>query len=314
MSEFTFKMVDDVHRMSDTEIIRENLIGFFDWGFIDKGGFMNVTLPTSGVYGGNYSRLRPSLDARYQNGQVWEGFRKNWVWESGLTDSPIRISGVYVNGTFQPTSGGGHYINYPLGRIIFNTPISTTSTVSCEFSPKSVQVFDLDKSPELKEIHNGTFRIDDSTFFSTSGNWTIPVDNKVQLPAVGIKMGGKVWLEPYQIGGAHWKFNEVYAYVFSKDEAWATRLADYIMFQKEKTINMFDLNQMNSSGFKALDYKGSVSDAPKTYYELVQPNPSGYAYKTLTFKDAKVLHSQILNQSVYYSVIKIITESAIGSD
>ena len=309
---YTFNMVEDVHNMSVTEIIRDNLLGFVDWGLIDNGGFMNVTLPTSGAYGGNYSRLRPSLDARFQNGQVWEGFRKNWVWESGLTDSPIRISGVYVNGTFQPTSAGGHHINYPLGRVVFDSPISTSAIVNCEFSVKTVQVFDLDKSPELKEIHNGSFRIDDNTFFSSSGNWTIPTDNKIQLPAVGLKVGGRSWMKPYQIGGGHWKYNEVYAYVFSRDESWGNRLADYISYQEEKTINLFDCNQMNEDGFKSLDYKGSVSANPQTYFELVQP--SSYAYKTLTLKDIEVLNGQMIGSNVYYNVVKIITEVTMGSD
>ena len=308
---YTFNLVDDVHKMSETEIIRDNLIGFFDWGFIDNGGFMNVNLPTSGVYGGNYSRLRPSMDARYQTGQVWEGFRKNWVWESGTTDNPIRISGVYINGSFQPTSDGGHHINYPLGRVVFASSIPTNSVVNCEFSVKSVQVFDLDKSPELKEIHNGSFKIDDSTFFSTSGNWTIPTDNKVQLPAVGLKVGGRSWMKPYQIGGGFWKYNEVYAYIFSKDESWGNRLADYISHQKERTINLFDSNRMNQDGFKALDYKGSVSSNPQTYFELVQP--SSYAYKTLTISDIEVLNGQMISPSVYYSVVKIITEITIGN-
>lgn len=306
---FTMMGISDVHELGPTEIIRDNLIGFFDWGFIDNGGFYNIQIPTSGAYGGDYHKLRPSLDARFNNGQVWEGFRKNWVWESGLADNPIRISGVYVNGTFQATSAGGHYINYPLGRVVFNTPISTSDTVTCEFSVKSVQVFDLDKSPELKQIHEGSFRIDDSTFFSSSGNWTIPTDNKIQLPAVGIKAGSKSWLKGYQIGGGHWKYNEVYAYVLSKDSSFGTRLADHISQQKDRTINMFDLNMMNASGFKALDYKGSVSNAPKTYYELVQPQPSGYAYKTLTIADAEVINGSQLTQNVYYSVVRLITET-----
>lgn len=308
---FTLKGISDVHEMGPSEVIRDNLIGFFDWGFIDNGGFMNVQIPTSGSYGGSYHKLRPSIDARFSNGQVWEGFRKNWVWESGLTDTPISVSGVYVNGTFQPTSAGSHYINYPQGRVVFNTPISTSDTVTCEFSVKTVQVFDLDKSPELKEIHNGTFRIDDSTFFSTSGNWSIPTENKIQLPAVGIKVGCKSWFKPLQIGGGQFKYNEVYAYVFARDDNWGTRLADYISQQKEKTINLFDVNQMNVDGFKSLDYRGSVSNSPKTYYELVQPQPDGYAYKTLAIVDAEVLSGQLLSQNVYYSVVRLVTEISL---
>ena len=58
-----------------TNHIRENFIQFFDYGLLEKTNFENVTIPSTGVYGGSDHVLRPVDDPRYTYGQVWEGFR-----------------------------------------------------------------------------------------------------------------------------------------------------------------------------------------------------------------------------------------------
>mgnify|MGYP001387579253 CR=1 FL=1 len=75
--------------------VQLNLIAFFDWGIMDKGGYLNVDIPSTGVYGGDMHKLRLVDDPNFTNGQIWEGFKRNWVWESGInatTTQPTRIS------------------------------------------------------------------------------------------------------------------------------------------------------------------------------------------------------------------------------
>ena len=64
--------------------LRANIISFFDYGFLEKGNFHNVRIPTSGQYGGSKHKLELTNDPRYNNGQVWQGFRANWVWKDTL--------------------------------------------------------------------------------------------------------------------------------------------------------------------------------------------------------------------------------------
>jgi len=79
--------------------IKENVISFFDWGLLKKDNYINVSIPSSGIYGGNEHQLRLVDDPRYTAGQVWEGFRSNWVWESGLTstDGAPLVSSTDIN-------------------------------------------------------------------------------------------------------------------------------------------------------------------------------------------------------------------------
>jgi hypothetical protein len=67
-----------------TNQIRENLIQYFDYGLLEKGNFSNISIPTTGYYGGSDHTLRLVDDPRYSAGQVWEGFKSNWVWQSGM--------------------------------------------------------------------------------------------------------------------------------------------------------------------------------------------------------------------------------------
>lgn len=57
-------------------LLQDNLVTFFDWEFLNAGGFTNIEIPTSGWYGADKHQLRLVDDPRYDSGQVWEGFRK----------------------------------------------------------------------------------------------------------------------------------------------------------------------------------------------------------------------------------------------
>ena len=101
----SLKFIDSVGKTTLSQQLQDNLVEFFSWGLIDKGGFFNVNIPAVGLYGGNKHQLRLVDDPNYTAGQVWEGYRNNWVWESGLSTStqPIAVSGVFVGfGLFNP--------------------------------------------------------------------------------------------------------------------------------------------------------------------------------------------------------------------
>ena len=77
-------------------LTQDNIIEFFDWGILNAGGFFNIEIPTSGLYAGEKHKLRLVDDPRYTKGQVWEGFRSNWVWQSGLSTIEQQIGRAHV--------------------------------------------------------------------------------------------------------------------------------------------------------------------------------------------------------------------------
>jgi hypothetical protein len=45
-----------------------------------------------------------------------------------------------------------HHYNYPLGRVVFDTAVSTTSAVKLEYSYRNVQTYIADQAPWWDEI------------------------------------------------------------------------------------------------------------------------------------------------------------------
>jgi len=80
----TFSNVDNLGSNYLLNNLEENLKTFFDWGFLNIGGFVNVNIPVSGLYGGNFSQLKSTSQPAYRDGQVWQTFRKDWVWENNI--------------------------------------------------------------------------------------------------------------------------------------------------------------------------------------------------------------------------------------
>lgn len=147
----TFKNVNNIAQDLLLNILESNFKTYLDWAFLNIGAWFDVSVGVSGIYGGNtHAKLLLADDPAYNDGQVWQGIRKDWVWETGVifnSGSPIDISGVYVDSVFTPYSSGDFSVDYPLGRIIFDTEIGTDSQVEINYSYKYVQTYRASDSP-----------------------------------------------------------------------------------------------------------------------------------------------------------------------
>lgn len=291
----------------------ENIVAFFDYGLIEKSGFVNIQRSNSGVFGGLDYRLRLSRDPRYTDGQVWQGFRKNWVWESGLgaltnTDQTYPgVSGVYVNSTFYPSSTTGtysHYIDHRNGTVIFNTAIATTSTVECDYSYKYVNVMKANGMPWFLQIHKDSERSDNSNFTSGSGEWGFLPEAKVQLPAIGVEMVNGSEMTPYQLGGGQYIRLNLMAHCVADDSYTRDKLVDIVLMQKERSFYMMDLDSVCNNEKIPLDYRGVPISGALIYPDLV----SSYQGRILRFKDCVIDSSYSLNSNVHVGTVKITTE------
>lgn len=265
-----------------TSIIQDNIIEFYDWGLLNKGNYFNITIPTSGQYGGDKHRLRLVDDPNYTKGQVWEAYRSNWVWQSGIdqADQPINISGVHVNGTFHSRTTTGtyaHHVNYPWGRVVFDSAISTSSTVTMEYSHKWVNVTYANSVPWFRELQSRSMRIDNSHFLQdASGDWSQLAGSRFQLPAIAIEMAPRRKNTPYQLGGGQYINTDVIFHVYAEDEYTRDKLVDIISFQDDKTVYLFDTNRMTTDDRFPLDYRGAKASGALTYPDLVKPSGSPY--------------------------------------
>ena len=250
---------------SVSESILDNFINFYDWGLLDAGGFYNINMPQSGIYGGDRHQMRMVDTPNYTDGQVWEGYRQNWVWESGVygtTQQPTTISGVFVDGSFYATGNVSKpfYVDYPNGRVVFDTALATTSTVQLEYSHKWVQVIPAEGVSWFRQIQQRSFRNEQDFQVSASGGWAQLGETRVQLPALAIEVIPARSLEGYQLGGGQWVNNDVIFHVIAENHWECNNIMDATLYQNERTIHLFDPTAVAISGVYPYNYRNELNE------------------------------------------------------
>jgi hypothetical protein len=288
-----------------TSQLESNLKTFLDWGLLEIGGFFNITIPTSGAYGGTFDRLRAVDDPAYSDGQVWEGARKDWVWETGLeyATQPIDISGVYVGGTFYGTGHAtyGHHYNYPLGRVIFDSAISQNSTVQMNHSYRHVQIYIADQAPWWDEFQQDSFRVDNSTFHEIgSGQWGILANHRVQLPAIVIEAVPRRNFRPYELGTiGNYVYQDVLFNIIAESRWWRNKLVDITSLEKDHTIWLYDNNLIATATGYPLDHRGMRVGSLR-YPDFVDD----YRFKKARFFNTDVSEMTSLNSRLHKGIVR----------
>lgn len=306
--------VNNIQDSTLSNVLTDNLIKFYDWGFLDKGGYVNIQSPSSGMYGGNKHLLKPVTDSAYTANTVWQTYRQNLVWETGISRStqPISISGIYKGSQFLPFSynatsgyyvGSGYRLDYPNGRVIFNSPVPATSVVSMNYSHKWVKVDRAEGVPFFRQIQQRSFRLDES-FFTGSGDWVQIGQTRVQLPAVFVETPVKTEYSPYQLGGGQWAKNDVIVHILTENHSTCVDLLNVVSYQNDRNINLFDLNGVYSSGDFAINYRGDLVDKDKNYPNLIDNHP----YGTCRIYDTVINNPTQLTYSLYLGTARFTTE------
>lgn len=289
MAAINYKL-NGVQNYSDPQIsksIEWSLYRFFDYGFLNIGALVNIQFPISGVnnfpsgIGGHSApgyTLRRVDDVRYAAGRVWEGFRNNWVHENltGVPIEPIQFSGIYINNVFYPTGTTGPYaykVNYPEGRIIFDSPIQLNSSIRCEYAYKLVK-FDFTDQQWFKHVQFDSQNADNKPFAVSSGFLLVNPQNKIQLPAVIIGSAPNVMLRPYEMGNLSRIHNQdVDFHILAETDFDRKQIHDIIINQFQKSVYTLNYKNMSASGVFPLGRDGDI-------------NPSGLNYKQLMESDA----------------------------
>ena len=311
------KGITDVFEYTLNNDIQDGLLEYFDWALLDIGNYFNSTLGETGPNGEDYSKLRSSSNDQYTNGQVWEGFRKNWVWQSGVDYSPAPLvgtnntkpggSGIYVDDNFYPNTTTGDYshtIDHFNGRVIFDTAIPTGSKVQAEHSYKWINVVYANAVPWLREIQTNTTEPTSSFFNRDKGSWDIPPESRLQLPAIAIEVVASRRFKPYALGGGQWVYTDVIFHCLAEDEITRNKLVDIVSMQSDKNIPLFNSNKINASGDYPLDYQGVPVSGALRYPELVEKYDGG----DLRLTNAIVQDMVSVDSDIFGGIVRFTTE------
>ena len=310
--------------------IQDSLIEYLDWALLEKGNYFNVTKGELSPNGQDMSRLRMSSNDAYVSGQVWEGFRSNWVWQSGLanTDQPKTltklgttgyssksapgISGVFVGNVFQPTSGVGsykHYVDYPKGRVVFDSAIDTTSEVRAEFSYKWIKVTRADNE-FFREIQYRSQRADGDFTFTGSGDYTQLSQTRLQLPVLAVEMVGRS-SEPYALGGtSHIISTDVLFHVLAEESHTRDKIVDIVSAQQDKVLHMIDVDEVGKEEDFPLDYRGTTNQGAKRYPDLVNTSSDG-GYRDsrqMRLTNAVTQNPEEISPNLYHGTVRLKVE------
>lgn len=290
--------------------IQDNLIEFLDWGLLEKGNYFNVTLGELSPTNEDYSLLKISNNTNFSSGSAWDGFRPNWIWQSGISFDPQPIvgvnntipgiSGIYVNDNFYPSDTTGpysHYIDYYNGRVVFNNPIPTGSKVQAEYSYKYINVIYANSLPWLKEIqYNNIYPINSNN---------LP-EMEIQLPSIAIEIVPKRSFKPLQLGGGQIIYTDILFHCIAQDDYTRNTLTDIISFQNDRSIYFFDINRVISSGEKPINYLGYPNSGALSYPKLLEK------YTSLQYN--RLINTNIqdiitINSNLYLGIVKTTLES-----
>ena len=314
---FHLKGFNSVQDTTLNNEIQDNMVEFFDWALLKKGNYFNVTLGETAPNGYDYSKLRLSSDERFTAGTCWEGVRNNWVWQSGVNYSPAPlvgtnntkpgISGVYVDDTFYPTTTTGdyaHHVDYFNGRVLFDSPIPTGSKVQVEHSYKWINVVYANSVPWLREVQYRSYDVNGEFFQAAKGDWDMPPEARLQLPAIAIEIVPRRSVTGFQLGGGSYVNTDVLFHCLAEDEMTRNKLVDIVSLQNDKTFYAFDSNSIAASGDFPLDYKGSPVSGAMNFEELVLKHYG----PDIRLKNSSVQGMDVINSNFCAGIVKLTAE------
>lgn len=312
MAEYTsLNGVQNSQRSTLSNLLIDNFVSFYDWGFLDKGGFYNIRGGTTDIYGGDKSILKPLRVPGKADGAVWQSYKENWVWETGVSvGQPIPISGVYVGGTFYPTGNTvkPFTLDYRNGNVTFTSGIPLNSTVKLEYSHKYINVVRANGVPWFRELQSGSFRNNNNDFaVHGSGTWAQLGQSRVQMPTVAIDVSSSSDFVPYELGGGQWVNNDITFYVITEKDWECRNIMDQISFQNDRDIYLYDTNLIAENDAFPLTSNHSLKEntLPSGLYPNLVDN---YRYRNCYIYDSKCRPIVELNNNLYMGTVKCKTE------
>lgn len=302
-----FKNISSINNDLLLNILESNLKHYLDWAFLNIGAWFDARISNETIYSTNsHYKLLPVEDPSYLDGQVWQGIRKDWVWETGIAynnSSPITIDNIYVNGN---PIYSGFIIDYPNGKIVFDNPISTNSIVSLEYSYRFVQVYRANDAPWFNLLQYNSFRTDSLDIKQTdNGDWSIGSCHRVQMPCIIIESVPRSRSLPYELGsGGLILEQDIMVYIFTENKNDRNKLLDIIRVQQDGVIYLYDTNRVAQDDSYPLEYNGSVKIGALMYPNLVE----NYSWRKCWFKNISLTELSTQHPNLHSGAARITAE------
>lgn len=301
----TFKNISHISDDLLLNSLEANLKMFLDWSMLSIGGWFDAIRSNNSLYENQYSKLSLVDDPAFTSGTVWEGLRKDWVWESGIeycSKSPVPITEAYINGS--AVDATNFKINYELGRLIFNDPLDSTDIVEVNHSYRYVQVYRANNAdwfnllqyadPSTKLIN----RLD-------NGDWKIGQYHTIQTPSIVIESIPRSRSKPYEIGSTNLVVEQDFGFhILANNKNDRNKLVDILRLQQDLTIWLYDINALNKDNKYPIDYDGTLKHNPLMYPDII----SQYPWKKCWLKNINSFEAESVDPHLHMAIVRVTAE------
>ena len=277
-----------------TDQLLYNIKWWIDWGLLNRGAYGIYKFDSLSWYDDDESKLHPVNDERYEQGRVWEGVGKEFVWESGVSLGsgaldPFRVSGIYIDNIFYPIESVGinrHHVDYLNGRILFDEPKDASDDIRAEYTRRSVHVGFAD-DPEFRVMMLNAVEefLTDSLPSGTTSR-----EHQIWLPSIFIEVStGKQ--RGLQLGGGQIKTRDVVFHIFADNPSDRNLLMDWLDYQSRSSFMMADLNNITFP----FDEFGDIVPGITNWVDMILNHP----WKRLRVIDSNSATINSLNSKLF---------------
>jgi hypothetical protein len=292
-----------------TDQLLYNLKWYLDWGLLNNGAFGIYEYDSESFYDDDESQLHLVPDERYEDGRVWEGVGREWVWESGIAVpsgeiQPFRVSGIYVDGDFllQDEQVGGlfeHHVDYQNGRILFNVPQNVNADIRAEYTRRSVYVGFADSLEFRLLMKNALEEFQQD--LSPSGTPTR--EHQAWLPSIFVEVNSGTQ-RGLQLGGGQIKTRIITLHIFADNPGDRNLLKDWMDYQSRASFMMADLNQITWP----FDQYGDIVDGITNWPNMTTQFP----WKKIRIQEATSENINSMNSQLFRARIRLKVEVDMG--
>lgn len=302
-----FQHVDNINEKKVISLLEDNMKSFLDYSFLKVGGFTNINISTSGLYKNNFSSLKVAYDPIRPSGSVWEAFRKDWVYETGVSHNdkyPISISGVYFNNSFIPGPTGNathpYYIDYPNGNIVFSSAKPVNSDIKLNYSYRNIQTYKANESSWWKELQR--YHYDSSTLNKSPGQITIS-NHKIQLPCIIIETTNRTSQEAYELGNTKNIISQdLLLHVYTENIIQRNTILDILVLQKDNQNNLYNINKLVKDKKWPINNNGSYNFDGLNYDQILKN--SDYIGNIYYIENSTINELGSLSSLLHYGIIR----------
>jgi hypothetical protein len=278
---------------------------YLDDIFLKKGFFDNVASGETDWMLNTLSALVPNTRNNMfpadteSSVHIWEGFKNNWVSESGITglasgvSSPTIASGVYVNGDFISSStisgvGDGVAVDFRGGRVIIESGIPSTYDVQVEHSFKEIWVDTIARDMIAQQV--------DTTWNTPrSGVTNAPSGQHEHLPMVLMSLDNISDTRGLQLGAGIILHPTLNFFIVSNNRYDKDEILDTLATRQFKSIPMLNFNAISGQ----FDFYGDFDTNYQSYATL----QSIYKERDIFVEEANVVDNDDDPENNYFTAV-----------